>query len=84
MLSERISLEFRRVARSGYWIGALILFLLILFAAVLVLMGTPDATRQVRELVNDLGPILGGAWIVGIVANFVASLIETSTARREP
>jgi len=81
MLSERISVEFRKVARSGYCIGALILFLLILFAAVLALTGTPDATRQVRELVNDLGPVLGGAWFVGIVANFVASLIETSKTR---
>ena len=84
MVSERISLELRKVARSGYWIGALILFLLILFAAVLALTGAPDATRQVHELVDALGPVLCGAWLVGVVASFVASLIETSTARRKP
>lgn len=84
MLSERISHGLRDLARSGYRIGAIIFALLVLLAAILAVTGASDAKRLVAELVHDLGPVLCVAWVVGIVADFVASLIETSSARRRP
>jgi len=83
MLSEQISHGLRKLAKSGYRIGTVIFALLILYAAILAVTGASDATRLVSELVHDLGPVLSVAWVVGIVADFAASLIATSSGRRK-
>lgn len=84
MLSEQISHGLRKLAKSAYRIGTVIFALLVLYAAILAVTGASDATRLVAELVHDLGPVLSVAWVVGIVADFVASLMETPPTRRRP